>query len=69
MCGIIGIIGPNEVRDELYIGLLALQHRGQDACGILTNKADKFFLTKEKLDLQRNMEIYQFNNKNKEFLN
>jgi len=34
MCGIIGIISKNEVVYELYNGLLALQHRGQDSAGI-----------------------------------
>lgn len=46
MCGIIGIIGPEQsgaggvsessVAYETYRGLLALQHRGQDAAGILS---------------------------------
>lgn len=34
MCGIIGIIGSKDVSAELHVGLLALQHRGQDACGM-----------------------------------
>ncbi|MBT5022699.1 amidophosphoribosyltransferase [Candidatus Woesearchaeota archaeon] len=36
MCGIIGIIGVDNVVHELYNGLIALQHRGQDAGGIVT---------------------------------
>lgn len=36
MCGIVGIISNNQVAPEIYDALLALQHRGQDACGICT---------------------------------
>lgn len=36
MCGIIGIHGPNSISMDLYYGLLALQHRGQSAVGMIT---------------------------------
>ena len=36
MCGILGIFSHKPVAQELYDGLIHLQHRGQDACGILT---------------------------------
>ncbi len=36
MCGIVGIVGQNEVAAQLYDGLMVLQHRGQDAAGIAT---------------------------------
>jgi len=36
MCGVIGIYGNDEVVRELYQGLLTVQHRGQDAAGIIT---------------------------------
>ncbi|MBW2968107.1 amidophosphoribosyltransferase [Candidatus Woesearchaeota archaeon] len=36
MCGIIGVTGIDHAARELYEGLIALQHRGQDATGIVT---------------------------------
>ena len=45
MCGILGITGREDVVSELYPGLLALQHRGQDAAGIATYDT-KFHLRK-----------------------
>ncbi|MFC1747814.1 amidophosphoribosyltransferase [Pseudomonadota bacterium] len=36
MCGILGIMGNKQVATELYDGLIVLQHRGQDAAGIMT---------------------------------
>jgi len=38
MCGFIGILAPpgSEVFPQIYSGLLAIQHRGQDAAGALT---------------------------------
>ncbi len=36
MCGVIGIYDNEEIIGRLYSGLLTLQHRGQDAAGILT---------------------------------
>ncbi len=38
MCGFIGVYGPEgvDVVGEIYEGLLAIQHRGQDAAGITT---------------------------------
>lgn len=35
MCGVMGIIGSKVASRDVYAGLLALQHRGQDAAGIL----------------------------------
>lgn len=47
MCGFIGIFGPDgsNVSSEIYEGLLAVQHRGQDAAGIITF-TDAFHLKK-----------------------
>ena len=47
MCGFIGIFGPDgvDVAPEIYEGLLAVQHRGQDAAGMITY-TDRFNLRK-----------------------
>lgn len=36
MCGVVGIYGHKPVSTELYDSLIHLQHRGQDAAGIMT---------------------------------
>lgn len=36
MCGIVGIVGVGSVNQAIYDALTALQHRGQDAAGMVT---------------------------------
>ncbi|HCU53188.1 MAG TPA: amidophosphoribosyltransferase, partial [Gammaproteobacteria bacterium] len=47
MCGILGILAKGPVNQSLYDGLLVLQHRGQDAAGILTSDGNKVHLRKD----------------------
>lgn len=46
MCGIIGIVSHTPVNQLLYDGLLVLQHRGQDAAGIVTAEGNVFHMHK-----------------------
>ncbi|VAW93065.1 Amidophosphoribosyltransferase [hydrothermal vent metagenome] len=46
MCGIIGIVSNKAVNQALYDGLTVLQHRGQDAAGIVTYDKGRFRLRK-----------------------
>ena len=47
MCGIVGVVGKSPVNQSLYDALLVLQHRGQDAAGIVTCQGDRLFLRKD----------------------
>jgi amidophosphoribosyltransferase len=47
MCGIVGIVAKNNVNQEIYDALTVLQHRGQDAAGIVTSYRGKFNLRKD----------------------
>ena len=47
MCGIVGIVGRSHVNQAIYDGLTILQHRGQDAAGIVTCDGDRLFLRKD----------------------
>ena len=48
MCGIAGIVTQGSgVNSELFDALTMLQHRGQDAAGMITNDGDRLYLRKE----------------------
>jgi amidophosphoribosyltransferase len=47
MCGIVGLVAKSNVNQGLYDALTVLQHRGQDAAGIVTCDDSRFFLRKD----------------------
>ncbi len=48
MCGVIGIVSHGPVNQLIYDGLMCLQHRGQDAAGIMTADGAVFHMHKAK---------------------
>ena len=46
MCGIVGLVSKQAVNQELYDALTVLQHRGQDASGIMTDDQGALCLRK-----------------------
>jgi len=46
MCGILGVVAKSPVNQLLYDGLQVLQHRGQDAAGIVTGEGNTFHMHK-----------------------
>ena len=46
MCGIIGMVAHSPVNQAIYDGLTVLQHRGQDAAGIITCEGGHLHLRK-----------------------
>src|SRR5262245_63538993 len=46
MCGIVGMAGTTPVNQRLYDALTVLQHRGQDAAGIVTSAEGELFQRK-----------------------
>ena len=47
MCGIIGMVGVSAVNQRIYDALTVLQHRGQDAAGIMTSADGELFMRKD----------------------
>lgn len=48
-CGVFGVIAPEQtdVASVVYYGLYALQHRGQESCGIVVNDEGLFYSHKD----------------------
>lgn len=46
MCGIVGIFSQEMLSHQIYDSLVALQHRGQDACGISTCDQSRIYMRK-----------------------
>jgi amidophosphoribosyltransferase len=46
MCGIVGILAQSAVQQDAFDALTVLQHRGQDAAGMITTDGDHFYLRK-----------------------
>src|ERR687898_1142347 len=47
MCGIVGIVGHTPANQQIYDALTVLQHRGQDAAGIMTCEDGELFMRKQ----------------------
>ncbi|PIE89553.1 MAG: amidophosphoribosyltransferase [Acidobacteria bacterium] len=45
-CGVFGIINHEEAANMAYLGLYALQHRGQESAGITSNDGNQFHILK-----------------------
>jgi len=47
MCGVIGVFGDPEASNLAYLGLHALQHRGQESAGIVSSDGETLRLVRE----------------------
>ena len=43
-CGVFGVFGANEASNLAYLGLHSLQHRGQEAAGIVSSNGEQLFV-------------------------
>ena len=46
-CGIFGIFGHEDASTLTQLGLFALQHRGQEACGIVSSDGEEMYQHRE----------------------
>lgn len=61
-CGVFGIYGHKEAANLTYLGLYALQHRGQESCGIVASNGHKLRSHKGMglvADVFKNDEVFQ----------
>src|ERR671924_511614 len=47
MCGVVGIYGHPEAANLAYLGLYALQHRGQESAGIVSSDGERLRWVRE----------------------
>src|SRR5437868_4814197 len=47
MCGVVGVFGHPEAANLAYLGLYALQHRGQESAGIVATDGEKLRAARE----------------------
>ena len=43
-CGVFGVFGAEEASNLAYLGLHSLQHRGQEAAGIVSSNGEQLFV-------------------------
>lgn len=46
-CGLFGIFGAQDASSLIFLGLYALQHRGEESCGIVTSNGKELFMHKD----------------------
>ena len=46
-CGVFGVYGLKDAAKLCYLGLYALQHRGQESAGIVSHDANNFYVVKD----------------------
>jgi amidophosphoribosyltransferase len=46
-CGVFGIYGHSEAARMTYLGMYALQHRGQESCGIVASNGEQLMSERE----------------------
>jgi len=46
-CGVFGVFGSKDAAELTYLGLYALQHRGQESAGIVSQEGKRFYVVKD----------------------